>query len=548
MNTKRVLPAVLHSTAEAKPRIDTDKYDLHTLPKARENLMVKSPSKTITRLTVIAAISMCLLSGADAQTPNSMDVPNAVTLFKNVKVFNGLEDKLLDVDVLVVKNKIHKIAANIPTSGTWEVDVRTGGAKQVKGPSGGLEAYTFNTFEPGKTEKKQVKVNVIDGGGRTLMPGLIDSHVHLNFYKDGTIIEIESATWEEIGARATVMAKEMLEMGFTTVRDMGGTHEGLKKVIDEGLLPGPRIYCAGGFISQTSGHGDFGLPNMRKGESNFERLEMARMVDGRDEVLEASRRNFALGAHYLKVMVSGGVTSIKDPIYASQFSDDEVLAAVKTAEDWGSYVAVHVFQDDDIRRALNLGVKCIDHGLTISEESMKLLVEKDAFLSPNCTALAPEALKHPMHQDPEFPPTKKFMWLYNNSDMFFGLARKYKPKLVFNSDYVLLTGEPYRASMDFTKFDVARRFGNFWALQMLTKNGGELCELTGPENPYADGKLGVIEEGAYADILIVDGNPLEDIMAIGANSKWFDAEPRGQDVPPIKLIMKDGKVYKNTLN
>jgi len=286
---------------------------------------------------------------------------------------------------------------------------------------------------------------------------------------------------------------------------------------------------------------------MRKGESNFERLEMARMVDGLDEVLAASRRNFGLGAHYLKVMVSGGVTSIKDPIYASQFSDDEVLAAVETAEDWGSYVAVHVFQDADVRRSLELGVKCIDHGLTISDESMKLLVEKGAFLSPNCTALAPEALKHPMHQDPTFPPTVKFMWLYNNSSKFFNLCKRHKPKLVFNSDYVLLTGVPYRSSMDFTKYNVAREFGNFWALQMLTKNGGELCELTGPENPYADGKLGVIEEGAYADILIVDGNPLEDIMAIGANSKWFDAEPRGQDVPPIKLIMKDGKVFKNTL-
>ncbi|TWU12121.1 isoaspartyl dipeptidase [Symmachiella macrocystis] len=503
--------------------------------------------RAILTLAVIATITLSLAPPATAQDGKANDTESEVTLFKNVKVFNGTENMLHEMDVLVVKNKIHKIAKDIPTSGTWEVDMKTGGAKQTKGPGGGLEAYTFNTFEQGKTVKKQVKVNVIDGGGRTLMPGLIDSHVHLNFYKDGTLIDLESSTWEEIGARAAAMAKEMLEMGFTTVRDMGGTHDGLKKVIDQGLLPGPRIYCAGGFISQTSGHGDFGLPAMRKGEANVERLEIARMVDGRNEVLQAGRRNFALGAHYLKVMVSGGVTSVKDPIYASQFSDDEVLAAVETAEDWGSYVAVHVFQDDDILRALNLGVKCIDHGLTISDESMKLLVEKDAFLSPNCTALAREALAHPMHQDPTFPPTVKFMWLFNNSSEFFNLCKKYKPKLVFNSDYVLLTGDPFRASMDFTKYNVADRFGNFWALQMLTKNGGELCELTGPENPYADGKLGVIEEGAYADILIVDGNPLEDITTIGANSQWFDAAPRSQDVPPIKLIMKDGKVYKNTL-
>jgi dihydroorotase-like cyclic amidohydrolase len=155
--------------------------------------------RTIMSLAVIATFTMSVATHTPAQ-----DVPSVVTLFKNVKVFNGTENKLHDMDVLVVKNKIHKIAKDIPTSGTWEVDVRTGGAKQVKGPGGGLEAYTFNTFEQGKTEKKQVKVNVIDGGGRTLMPGLIDSHVHLNFYKVGTVIEIESATWEEIGARATV--------------------------------------------------------------------------------------------------------------------------------------------------------------------------------------------------------------------------------------------------------------------------------------------------------------------------------------------------------
>ena len=121
-------------------------------------------------LAVFATVTLSLATHASEQ-----DIPSEVTLFKNVKVFNGTEDKLQDVDVLVVKNKIHKIAKDIPTSGTWEVDVRTGGAKQVKGPGGGLEAYTLNTFEPGKTEKKQIRVNVIDGGGRTLMPGLIDS-------------------------------------------------------------------------------------------------------------------------------------------------------------------------------------------------------------------------------------------------------------------------------------------------------------------------------------------------------------------------------------
>ena len=205
------------------------------------------------------------------------------TLFANVQVFDGINDTLSAVDVLVVDNKIERVAADITP------------------PEG---------------------ATLVDGGGRTLMPGLIDSHVHLNGYKDGNIITWQNTTWEEIGARAAAMAGEMLAMGFTTVRDMCGAHEGLKLVVDEGLLPGPRIYLAGACLGQTSGHGDWGIAGQRKGESNLERLEITRIVDGVDEMLQGGRRNFALGAHYLKVMVSGGVTSIKDPIYASQLTDD----------------------------------------------------------------------------------------------------------------------------------------------------------------------------------------------------------------------------------
>ncbi len=457
---------------------------------------------------IIVLIAYCALGMQQTNAQNSKE-ENSYVLFTNVNIFNGTSEKLINnQNVLVKDNLISKIGSNL------------------KAPKG---------------------ATTIDGKGMTLMPGLIDSHTHLNMYKTTSLPGIEGTTWEEIGARSAAFAQEMLAMGFTTIRDMGGAHVGLKNVIDEGLLPGPRIYTAGGFISQTAGHGDFGMLTQRKGETNMERLEIARVVDGRKEVLQAGRRNFALGAHYLKVMVSGGVTSLKDPIYASQFSDDELSAAVETAADWGSYVAVHVFQDYDLNRSLDLGVKVIDHGLTIKEETMKKLVEKGAIFSPNLTALAPEALLHPAHQDPTFPSTVKFMWLRDNSAELTNLVKKYKPKMVFNSDYVLLTGVPYRQSIDFTKFHVAREFGNFWALQTLTVNGGELAKLTGPENPYQEGDLGVIKEGAYADILIVDGNPLEDIKAIGANDKWFDAEPRGQDVEPIKLIMKDGVIYKNTL-
>ena len=474
--------------------------------------------------------------------------PSVVTLFKNVMVFDGVNDGLKDVDVLVVKNKIHRIAEDIPVSGTWEVDVKTGGSKRIPDPSGGMESYVFNVQTPTGTETKEVDVNVVDGGGRTLMPGLIDSHVHVNMYKDGTIPGLQDTTWEEIGARSAAFAQEMLAMGFTTVRDMCGAHGGLRAVIDEGSIAGPRIYAAGACLGQTGGHGDWGIAGQRKNESNLERLEMTRLLDGPAEVRQGARRNFALGANYLKIMVSGGVTSVKDPIYQSAFSNEEIAAAVDVAASMDSYVAMHVFMDSDLSRALDLGVKVVDHGLTITEPTMQKLVEKEAFFSPNLTALAPEAMEHPMHQDPTFPPTAKFLWLRDNSQQLIDLVKKYKPKMVFDSDYVLLTGVPYRQSMDFTKGYVAREFGNLWALQMLTSNGGELAVLTGRSNPYPEGKLGVVEEGAYADLLIVDGDPLEDISVIGAADSWFDAEPRGQDVPSIMVIMKDGVFYKNTLN
>ena len=214
---------------------------------------------------LITVMAVALLAGAAMAAEKRIDIPSEVTLFKNVKVFNGTEDKLHDVDVLVVKNKIHKVAKDIPTTGTWEVDVKTGGVTQLTDPSGGMHEYSITTFTETKKETKQVKVNVIDGGGRSLMPGLIDSHVHINMYKNGTLATLQDTTWEEIGARSAAFAQEMLAMGFTTVRDMCGTHEGLKKVVDEGLLPGPRMYLSGACISQTSGHGDWGIAGQRKG-------------------------------------------------------------------------------------------------------------------------------------------------------------------------------------------------------------------------------------------------------------------------------------------
>ena len=200
----------------------------------------------------ILSIFVFIVSGFAAET-KTVNIPSEVILFKNVKVFNGTEEKLHDLDVLVVKNKIHKVAKNIPKTGTYEVDTATGVSKEVF-PSmpGALHAssgYTiYRTGKDGQTQKNQVKVKVIDGGGRTLMPGLIDAHVHLNLQNldnPAAIDGVSNMTWEEVGALAYEAAQEYLYSGFTTVRDLCGSHDGLRRHIEAGTLTGPRIYLSG---------------------------------------------------------------------------------------------------------------------------------------------------------------------------------------------------------------------------------------------------------------------------------------------------------------
>ena len=455
------------------------------------------------RRTLLAS----LLAIAAIGTPAAgQDAPSRI-LFQNVNVFDGVNDGLQDVDVLVENGMI--------------VEVGEIGAA--------------------------ANATVIDGGGRTLMPGLIDSHVHFNLNPGLTLTELQGKTWEEIGARAAYAAQEHFAHGFTTVRDMCGMHAGLKNTIDAGFLEGPRIYLAGGCIGQTGGHGDWGLLTQPKGTSHLERLEITRMVDGRAEVLAGVRRNYALGSHYTKIMVSGGVTSEKDPIDTRQMTNDEISAAVEVARSYNTYVAMHVHNDEDANRGLDLGVMVVDHGTTITRETAQRIKDLGAFWSPNTAAMDEMVWSHPFYQDTTTLPYRKMRSLWDPSQGVFDIIREVRPKVVFNSDFVLLSGVPFRQAMDFAKWQIADYAGNFEALRSLTSVGGELARLTGPRNPYPDGPLGVIQEGAYADVLLVDGNPLEDISAIGGNPEWFSAAPRGQEVESIRLIMKNGVIYKNTL-
>jgi imidazolonepropionase-like amidohydrolase len=460
------------------------------------------------RIHVFIALSLFCAGYAVAQDAP----PPPQVLFKNVNIFNGTEDKLYENhQVLVEGNLIRAISAG-------EIETRAG-------------------------------ATVIDGGGRTLMPGIIDSHTHMNVMEPGGLKEWEASTWERIGALAAATAQDMFYEGFTTIRDMGGMSSGLQKTIDQGLIDGPRIYPSGAYISQTSGHGDLTLPSQQINpeNSNVVKLGITNIVDGEDEVRKAARRNFAGGASQIKIMMGGGISSEKGPLFAPQFTDDEVRAIVEEAEARESYVATHIYQPHHIIRALNLGVKSIEHGQFIDEEGMKLLVKKEAFIAPFTAALSGDELaKHPVYGKPGSPQNQKSLEFIKESKNFAGLVNKYKPNLVFAGDVVFLPGENARRQRDFEKYYFTKLFGNFEALKGMTSTPGKLAQMTGGSNPYPH-KLGVIENNAYADILIVDGNPLEDITAIGAVSVLFDAPARSKHIESIMLIMKDGKIYKNTL-
>ena len=454
---------------------------------------------TVTLATILGSC----LSGLAQETPKK-------TLFTKVHVFDGVNEDLIEnAFVLVEGNLIRAVSTN-------PID-----APQAK---------------------------VIDGGGRTLMPGLIDSHSHLNMTAPGGVTSMEGMRWDEIGARAAAAAKEWLADGFTTVRDMGGIANGLKKTIDAGMLDGPRIYPSASYISQTSGHGDLvlGSQNQFPRQSNYYRLGITQIVDGADEIRRAVRRNFAEGASQIKIMMGGGISSEKGPLFAPQFTDAEVTAAVEEAAARNTYVAVHIYQDHHIRRALRLGVKSIEHGQFISEETARLMKEKGAFIAPFIGGMSPEAFQHPAYSVPGSPQYIKGREFQRNSRNFVKIMKTVQPKIVMAVDIVFLAGADARRGRDFEKFAFARAFGNLQALRSMTSIPGELAQLTGKNNPYPK-KLGVIEEGAYADILVVDGNPLKDITVIGASDKYLDAPARPPGIATIRVIMKDGKVFKNTL-
>jgi imidazolonepropionase-like amidohydrolase len=355
----------------------------------------------------------------------------------------------------------------------------------------------------------------------------------------------------DIVYNSVIVARRALMDGFTAVRDMGGPTFGLKRAIDSGLIPGPRIYPSGAFISQTSGHGDFRERgdtsysiNDKDSLANFERFGFGMVADGVPAVLAATRLNLRLGASQIKIMAGGGGSSRFDPIDTTQYSKEETCAIVEAAKDWGTYVGAHVFTDRAVNRLLDCGVKTFEHGFFISEDTMKKIAAAGGFVVPQMWGISPDLAKNPLMPKHKIPEVLALGEKYKD---FGRNLLKNKVKVVFQSDYVGVFADAERAR----RFEIwwrTQTFGNnFEVLKQMTSTAGEMLALSGPRNPYKAGKLGVIKDGAYADILLVDGNPLEDISVIGGTDKWFDADPEWKPIETLDLIMKDGKIYKNTL-
>jgi imidazolonepropionase-like amidohydrolase len=430
-----------------------------------------------------------------SSTVRAQQAPRPATLFQNVRIFDGKGGALSGPSHVLVKgNLIERISA-VPVAA-----------------------------EPGLT--------AVDGGGRTLMPGLIDMHWHAMLVRP-TPAALLTGDVGHLNLEAGAEATATLLRGFTTVRDMGGPVLGLKRAIDHGVLPGPRIYPSGAIITVTSGHGDFRQPFelprvLGNPQSRGERTGAAMIADTPDEVRVRVREQLLLGASQIKLTAGGGVASPNSPLDASTFTEPELRAAVEAAENWGTYVATHAYTAVSIQRSIAAGVKCIEHGHLMDEATAALIAEKDSWLS---TQAFPDELADAFPVGSQ--ERAKAFEVFAGTDRTLELAKKYKIKTAFGTDILFSAKLAKRQGELLAK--LVRWYTPAEALAMATGTNAQLLALSGKRNPYP-GRLGTVEEGALADLLLVDGDPLSDISMLANPEK------------NLALIMKDGSIYKNALD
>jgi imidazolonepropionase-like amidohydrolase len=377
---------------------------------------------------------------------------------------------------------------------------------------------------------ESASTTVIDGGGRVLMPGMSDAHVHLVGMAN-TVLDLVMASQTQLAAATLVRAKDVLMRGFTTVRDMAGDTAGIKTVIDAEPALGPRIYPSQAAISQTSGHGDFGFVYQRPtalggAETRGEEIGFMRVADGVDRVLAAVREQLKKGASQIKLMAGGGVTSLYDPLYTLQFTPAELRAAVQAAEDFGTYVATHVYNVAGIRRAVEAGVKSIEHGHLADEATVALLAERGVWLS-----IQPFADGDHTFATPES--AEKNREVCTGTDRVYQWAKKHGVQVAWGTDLLFEPQNGARQSQMLTR--LGDYYSNVAALKMVTSGNAALFRLAGERDPYRAARAGEITAGAWADLLLIDGDPTADLSLL--------ADP-GKN---MLVIVKDGVIAKNTL-
>lgn len=445
----------------------------------------------MTRLSIVACLLLVVSSAAVAQ--ENVDTPP--TLVTNVNVFDGVNEALIEnANVVVEGNLIKQVSTDA---------IEASGA------------------------------TIIDGGGRTMIPGLIDVHWHTSYCcaAQSTVVTGDIL---EIAIRGAWGSEKTLMRGFTTVRDVGGNPFATKKMIDAGEILGPRILPSGPPIGQTGGHFDYRPYQAVPSDPSeplwyWYKVGLMMMADGVPEVTLRAREVMRMGASQIKISGGGGVSSVYDPLDVRQFTRAEIEAFVEVADTYNTYVASHIFTDEAARIAIEAGVKSIEHGFLVSGETLRMMKENDVWLSIQPLLNDEDAF---VFDDPAS--TQKWIEVTDGTDTIYPLAKEIGVKIAFGTDILFDPALAEKQGVFLAKLQ--RWFTPYEVLKMATSTNAELLELAGPRHPYQEGPLGVIAEGAYADLILVDGNPLDDIDLVADPAANFD------------LIMKDGVIYKNTLN
>ncbi len=410
-------------------------------------------------------------------------------LIENVRIFNGVDERLTPGHVLVKDGVIARVSSDA-------IDTDEG-------------------------------TLVIDGDNRVLSPGFIDLHVHLTGHVPYNQSDAHGTV---VGAVANDVARHFLDSGFTTVRDAGGTHPDLAKAIELGTVYGPRVYPSGAVLSQTGGHGDWRHSSATnptlQGGSPYIHSDQAVIVDGVDQHLAAARENLRFGATQIKIMGGGGVMSDYDPIHSLQPSPAEIRAAVQAASDFGTYVLAHAYTSEAVRRLVDNGVRCIEHGLLIDDATAKFVKQNDVVISTQLVVY--RALKDlPGITDTNL---EKLAVVLRGQENLIGLIKKYDITTGFATDliggmYPMLTREFTERAMYWTPAEV---------MAQATSESAKVIRMTGKLNRH--GNFGEIREGWVADILLINGEPLEDIAVL--------RDPENN----LALIMKGGEIVKNDIS